>query len=211
MNFGKRYSNFTVVMALLHGVLIGVAAVAVIGFILMGTGDKKASPKGLEEVPASGPPSEEGIDNKPSAVEPLSMVAKQHGVFSSPAAAASFMTADPLLATAAIIQAGDQYFVWSAVGLTEAEIVLDESSFRKPFLADMAACEVIGAKKLRDVFTTTELAKIKKLESENGDKKTNDFNRNIASITAFTDDLTVIRLHLLSHYSYTKDCVKISF
>lgn len=211
MNFGKRYSKVTVFMAMLHGVLIGVAAVAVIGFILVGTGDKKVTPKGLEEVPTSGPGAEEKTDMKPSAVEPLSMVAKQHGVFSTPAAAASFMTADPLLQAAAIIQAGDQYFVWSAVGLTDAEIELDESSFRKPFKADMAACEVVGAEKLRDVFMTTELAKIKKSETENDDKKQKDFNRNIASITAFTDDLTVIRLHLLSHYSYTKDCVKISF
>ena len=36
MKFGKRYSKGTVFMAMLHGVVIGVAAVAVIGLLLMG-------------------------------------------------------------------------------------------------------------------------------------------------------------------------------
>ena len=35
MKFGRRYSNVTVLMAMLHGVLIGVAGVAVIGLLLM--------------------------------------------------------------------------------------------------------------------------------------------------------------------------------
>ena len=35
MKFGKRYSKVTVLMAMLHGVLIGVAAVAIIGLLLL--------------------------------------------------------------------------------------------------------------------------------------------------------------------------------
>ena len=35
MKFGKRYSKGTVFMAMLHGVLIGVAAVVVIGLLLV--------------------------------------------------------------------------------------------------------------------------------------------------------------------------------
>ena len=40
MKFGKRYSKVTVFMAMLHGVLIGVAAVALIGLLLAGTKGK---------------------------------------------------------------------------------------------------------------------------------------------------------------------------
>ncbi len=56
MKFGKRYSKGTVFMAMLHGVLIGVAAVVVIGLLLVvgaeGKDDGKTSGK---ELPASGP------------------------------------------------------------------------------------------------------------------------------------------------------------
>lgn len=213
MKFGKRYSKVTVFMAMLHGVIIGVAAVAVIGFILVGTGGKNTVDKVVEEIPASGPASTEAGGTKANGAEPLKLFAKQHGMFTTPAAAAKFMTEDPSLATAAIIQSGEQYFVWSAVGLTEAEISEgdEEGTFSKKFVADASMCEVVNAKKLQSVFAATELAKIKSSDSEKGDEKTEDLERNIASITAFTDDLRVIRLHLLSHYSYTKDCVKISF
>ena len=45
-------------MAMLHGVIIGIAAVALIGFILMGTNGKQAEVKtkaGKDEIPISGP------------------------------------------------------------------------------------------------------------------------------------------------------------
>ena len=45
MKFGKRYSKVTVFMAMLHGVIIGVAAVALIGIILIGTNGKNAVEK----------------------------------------------------------------------------------------------------------------------------------------------------------------------
>jgi len=213
MKFGKRYSKVTVLMAVLHGVIIGVAAVAVIGFILVGTSGKNSVDKIVEEIPAAGPASsgEDGMTT--GAVESLQLFAKQHGMFTTAASAAQFITNDPALATAAIIRSGDKYFVWSAVGLTEAEIAVGEKAgtFHKKFNADTSACEVVGAKKLRDIFAATEIAKIKSLAGEKEEQKTDEFKRNIASIIAFTDDLRVIRLHLLSHYSYAKDCVKITF
>ena len=214
MKFGKRYSKVTVFMAMLQGVIIGVAAAAVIGFILVGTNGKKNVDKLVEDIPASGPASPEIDGGAPTTATSLELFAKQHGAFSTSASAASFIATDPALATAAIIRSGEQYFVWSAVGLTESEIMIaekDEGVFVKRFVADASACEVIGAEKLRDVFSTTDLAKIKSLGSEKDAEKTGDLNQNIASITAFTDDLRVIRLHLLSHYSYSKDCVKIAF
>lgn len=213
MKFGKRYSNITVFMAMLHGIIIGVAAIAIVGFILVGANGKGKESNG-KEVPASGPASAEKETPQPtSEIEPIQLYAKQHGVFSSSASAATFIAADPSLSTAAIIQADNQYFVWSAVGLSESEIISseDEGSFKKAFNANTSSCQVVDAQKMRDVLIAQNLTEIQNSESDEKDAQAGDFSRNIASITAFTKDLQVIRLHLLSHYSYQKECIKISF
>ncbi len=50
MNFKKKYSKVTVAMAMLHGVLIGIAAVAIVGFIIVGTnGNGKGKSDGAED------------------------------------------------------------------------------------------------------------------------------------------------------------------
>lgn len=215
MKFGKRYSKVTVFMAMLHGVLIGVAAVAVIGLLLVATKGKDNANTSVKELPASGPAP---VENSAQPDElPLQLFAKQHGVFSSAESAALFIAEDPSLAKAAVIQSNDKYFVWTAVGLMEGEIDSSESegTYRKTFMADTSACGAIGAGKLRDALTQTEIAKINYLDegqkAGNEDEKTKEFNKNITTITAFTKDLRIIRLRLLSHYSHTENCVKIKF
>ena len=214
MKFGKRYTKTTVFMAMVHGVIIGVAAIAIIGFIILGTNGKKVGETPTPEVPTTGPPANEtGAQPQEPVDGSLKLFARQHGAFSSSASAATFMEADPSLTTAAIIQVAEQYYVWSAVGLTEAEIMDSDSedTFRKEFSAITTACDVAGVEKLGDVLSTEDITKIKSLESEKGDEKAAEFSRDIVAITSFTNDLRVIRLHLLSHYSTKKDCVKISF
>lgn len=212
MKFGKKYSNITVFMAMLQGVIIGVVAIAVIGFVLAGAEGKRAIDK-IEEIPASGPKSADTETTPAETVELLNLFARQHGVFTTPASAATFIAADPSLATAAIIQSDGQYFVWSAVGLTEEEIMNSEQAdtYKKAFSVNTSACEVIGTEKFREVLKAEKIEEIKISENEKNDDKMNEFNRHLTAITAFTKDLKVIRLHLLSQYSYSKDCVKISF
>ena len=164
MKFGKRYSKVTVFMAMLHGVLIGVAAVAVIGLLLIGTKGKDDGNTSGEEVLTSGPAP---VENRRQPDEkPLQLFAKQHGAFSSSESATLFIAEDPTLSKAAIIKADDKYLVWTAVGLTESEIDsnVSEGTYRKTFMADTSACGAIGAGKLREVLTQTEIAKIKNLE-----------------------------------------------
>jgi len=215
MKFGKRYSKGTVIMAMLHGVLIGVAAVAVVGLLLAGTKGKDVVETSGKELAASGPPPVEN-SAKP-AEEPLQLFAKQHGAFSSRESATLFIAEDPSLLKAAVIKAADKYLVWSAVGLTENEIdsSASEGTYRKTFRADTSSCGAIGAGKLREVLTQTEMTEInysdeEKKEGEDDDK-TKGFYKNITTITAFTKDLRIVRLHLLSHYSHTENCVKITF
>lgn len=214
MKFGKRYTKTTVFMAMVNGVIIGVVAIAIIGFIILGANGKKNGETTNPEVPATGPPANEGESpTQEPGNDSLKLFARQHGAFSSSTSAATFMEADPSLNTAAIIQVADQYYIWSVVGLTEAEILDSDSeeTFRKEFSATLTTCDVVGAEKLKEVLSTDDIAKIKSLESEKGNEKAEDFSRDVLAITSFTDDLQVIRLHLLAHYSTTKDCIEISF
>lgn len=215
MKFGKRYSKVTVLMAMLHGVVIGIAAVAVIGLVLFATKGKDNTSASDQEVPASGPaPVEAPLSAKE---KPLQLFAKQHGAFSTAASASAFIAEDPSLAKAAIVQANEQYFVWSAIGLKEEEIIssANEETYRKAFTMDTLACGAVGAGKLREIVMATEMAEINDLvaaqKAGNEDEKAKEFQKNITAITAFTKDLQLIRLQLLSHYSYAEKCVKISF
>ena len=215
MKFGKRYSKVTIFMAMIHGVLIGVAAVAVIGLLLFGTKGNDVSDAPEKGVPASGPAPVE--NSTPSSEKPLHLFAKQHGAFSSAESAALFIAEDPTLSKAAVIKGSDTYFVWTAVGLTEDEIQSNasEGTFKKAFTAETSACGAIGAGKLHEVLTQTEMAQIKNLDEgkgdENQDVKTKNFYKNLTAITTFTNDLRIMRLHLLSEYTRAEKCVKITF
>jgi hypothetical protein len=49
------------------------------------------------------------------------------------------------------------------------------------------------------------------LETEGEGEKVSVFNEQLTAITAFTDDIRVVRLHLLAHYASKQDCLKIDF
>jgi len=222
MNFRKKYTKVTVAMAMLHGVLIGIAAVALVGFIIVGTNGKGKEKAIEQETVASDPhTSSETTPTSGPAISvdeaPLKLFAKQHGVFSSVQSAKDFIAQDVSLAKAAILQIGGQFFVWSEVGIQEDEIEVSEyeMTFRKPFFVDASSCSNVGAGKLRGALAETELSKIKVLtsvaEGEADDEKIADFRKNLIAVTAFTSDLRIIRLQLLSHYSHKDGCVKINF
>ncbi|MCM3743478.1 hypothetical protein M3193_04940 [Sporosarcina luteola] len=222
MNFKKKYSKVTVAMAMLHGVIIGIAAVAIVGFIIVGTngqGKEKAgeeetvatdTPKSGETTPTSGP----AISPEEA---PLQLFAKQHGVFSTLQSAQEFVALDASLAKAAVLDIGGQFYVWSAVGIQEDEIDVsaDEMTFRKPFFADTSSCSTVGAGKLRNALSETELSKIKVLttvgEGEAEDEKLAEFRKIVVAVTTFTSDLRIVRLQLLGHYTHKNGCVKINF
>ncbi|MCG7345010.1 hypothetical protein MHZ92_12760 [Sporosarcina sp. ACRSL] len=222
MNFRKKYSKVTVAMAMLHGVIIGIAAVAIVGAIIIST-NGSGKEKALDtEVVTTNPPAT-GMTTPTSgpAVSaedpPLQLFAKQHGVFSTAQTAHDFVSQDASLSKAAILEIEGQFYVWSAVGLREEEIEVSEyeGTFRKPFFANASTCSNDGAGKLTSVLSETELSKIKILttvsEAEEEDEKLAEFRKNIAAVTAFSSDLRIIRLQLLSHYTHKDGCVKINF
>ena len=222
MNFKKKYSKVTVAAAMLHGVLIGIAAVAIVGFIIVGTngnGKEKATEQNTVATDATGqggttPTSGPAVTPDEA---PLELFAKQHGVFTTAQSASDFISQDAGLAKATVLEIGGQFYVWSAVGIKEDEIEVSEyeMTFRKPFFADTSSCSSDGAGKLRGALSETELSKIKILtsasEAEAEDEKLADFRKHILAVTTFTSDLRIIRLQLLAHYSHKDGCVKINF
>ena len=205
-------------MAIIQGIIIGIAAVAVVGFIIVGANGKLGTEPKEKEIPTAGPAATED-DGKSveTQVIPLKLFARQHGVFSSTESAETFLAADPSLASAAIFQGtGDsegKYYIWSSIGLTDMEIMDSDSeeTFRKEVTANVGSCEAVDAKLLRDSLVADTVAKIKILETENEGETVTVFNKQLTAITAFTDDIRVVRLHLLAHYASKKDCVTIAF
>ncbi|MBB4825850.1 hypothetical protein HNO89_003086 [Sporosarcina luteola] len=218
MNFRRKYSKITVLMAVLHGVVLGVAAVAIVGFILLGTGDKGKEKAAIsKEVPVDGPPAAGASAQNAQPGESLQLFAKQHGVFSNEQSARAFIAERPELSKANVVKVQDQYYVWSAVGLTDQEIDADaaQETFRKPFTVNIGACASSGAGKLKGILMETDSQKIKDLAASSSADPNGgigaEFAKQLAALTVFSNDLQVIRLHLLSHYSSVDDCAKISF
>ena len=199
-------------MAIIQGVIIGIAAVAVVGFIIVSANGQLGNDQKEPEIPTAGPAPENKEEPIETAVAPLQLFARQHGVFSSSESAATFLAADSSLSSAAIFQIGDKYFIWSSMGLTETEIMDSESddTFRKAITATVGTCEAVDAKVLRDSLVADTVAKIKISEGETEDEKVKVFNEQLNAITSFTNDIRVVRLHLLKHFSSKGDCIKIS-
>lgn len=224
MNFKKRYSKLTIMLALGQGVLLGIIAVAVVGFILMKTEKPDAAATADPDVPASGPAAtdkgasagSESDEEKPALGAAVTMYALQHGVFSSKESAASFVTEEQVPA-AAVVKADSQFYVWSALGLTEqdADPTRAEGAFRKTVSVTPLACKggegqlvqaVLQAKKISDI---QDLISQRKQSADSGKK--DPFVEQMTAITAFTDDLNIIRMHVVAYYAEKGDCVKLQF
>ncbi|WP_432355776.1 hypothetical protein [Sporosarcina sp. A2] len=223
MNFKKKYTKMTIMLALGQGVLLGIAAVAIVGFILLKTEKPESAASNQVEVPASGPAKEQAggkddasKEDTAAAGTPITMYAKQHGVFSSKESATTFI-ADETLPKATPIHANGQFYVWSALGLSEADAdpAGAEGVFRKQVRVSPLACDSGEGELLRSVMSATKISEIqdlvasRKQTAEAGKKDA--FTSNITAITAFTEDLTVIKMHVLAHYAETGKCVKLDF
>lgn len=194
-----------------HGAILGILAIVVVGFILVGAEGKRPVNEIEKEIPTAGPENEQ--ENQGGKMDQLTLYAKQHGAFTNSASAATFMAEDSSLQTAAVVQVEDQFFIWSAVEKTQAEVEakLDDKSFKKAFTVTRKSCDPQIAESLWEIFNENDLSKIKNSLAEKDDEKMEAFKKKMETITAFTNDLSVIRLHVLSNYANEGDCVKISF
>lgn len=226
MKLRKKYSKSAVIMAMLHGVLMGVAGVLIFGFLLNVSNRLEVKSENTDSVTVNGPvakgDTEKGTD-KPKDDDPkdsdspdqpsVQFYAVQHGVFTSEAAAKEFMSTDPALQTAAIIPAGDQFFIWSKVGTSEEELKNEPKtgdSFLKGFRLSGSGCSK-GDQRVPELLKETELQKLIFDESVSGDTIPSQWRENIAAVTAFSKDMGIVRAQLLAHYALKTNCLKIEF
>ncbi|WP_153732676.1 hypothetical protein [Sporosarcina obsidiansis] len=212
MNFRRSYSKFTVIRAMVQGVVIGLAAVLVIGLTIYTTGGKDADPS--KTVATSGPKTEEKDDQ--AAIDDgsvLAMFVKQYGVFSSKDTATDFVASNPSLANTAILQVSDQFYVWGAVWLKESQVVLKEGedAFKKKIRVTPGTCKTADVNDVKKALLAEDLSKIELSKDKKDAKKESDLQKKLTAITAFTKDSSIARLHLLAHYSGQDPCFKIQF
>lgn len=213
MKFGKKYSNMTVIMAMIQGIVIGVLGIIVTGVILLGTEGSEPVPEEGAEIPTAGPSEvEQGQNKREKVAEGLVLYAKQSGVFTSSEAAETFLKADSSLSTATVIEVDDQHFIWSAIHqeASRIELLLDRSSFKKAFTIERKSCSTIPMDVVWKIFQAKDKGEIKEFTSEGVGGEEKKFQEKMLAILAFTEDDALIKLHLLQ-YADQEGCVKISF
>ncbi|MGE7921818.1 hypothetical protein ACQKND_01400 [Viridibacillus arvi] len=208
MKFESRNNKKMLLLSMVHGVIIGVAGVFLFFIALhffdgqadkQVTNDKKAATKTTTTAKA---------DDKA-----YTFYAQQYGVFSSEQSATEFLGTNPKLYTSAIVSFGGQYFVWSAVGTKEKEIKerVDKDSFVKKISFSGAKCESPALVEMPKVLSAS---KVSKFTFEGSKKKIDppsNWTSNIEAVSKVSDDIQVIRLQLISHYTAQNKCLKIGF
>lgn len=164
-----------------------------------------------EKIPAS----TETKDTKSSLKEGTyeQFYANQHGVFSSFESANEFVSNFPSLNTSAIIQVGENYYVWSSVSPTKENLakIDNPSSFVKPFKLSGASCKKTELQQLPTVLKSNDKAKFYFDDEKTAKNYPTDWKSITVALTNLSEDLSVIRMHLLAHYFSKNDCLKIEF
>lgn len=213
MKLGKKYSNMTVLMAMIQGVIIGVFGIIIVGIILLSTEGKQPMQDAETEIPTGGPVEKnEQQEQEIPKEEKLALFSKQHGVFENNTAAETFLKEDSSLTKAAIIEHDKQYFVWSAVSSSETDLeaMLQTDTFKKAFQIERKACSLVATQLIWDILQAEDIEKIKKYEEDIQKIDNKNEQEKMKALLAFTDDVAVIKLHLLQ-YINEEACVKISF
>lgn len=227
MKLRKKYSKSAVTMAMLHGVLMGIAGVLIFGFLLNVSNRMEVKSDEPETgITVSGPVTNEdpeNVENPTNDGDPsgsdnpglpaFQFYALQHGVFTSEASAKEFISTDPALQKAAIIPAAGQYFIWSEIGVTEDEVkkeVKTGDTFVKSFRLSGSGCTK-GDIRVPELLKETDLQKLNFDDSVNSDELPAQWRENIAAVTAFSKDMKIVRAQLLAHYTLKNECLKIEF
>ncbi|MER1985995.1 MAG: translation initiation factor 2 [Solibacillus sp.] len=138
--------------------------------------------------------------------------ARQYGVYSTMEGAAAFIGTAPSLNKAAIIQVEEQYFIWGSVAREKAMDAKPTipSSFYKTFTLESSCPQ----QPLLQLPSTLKDEKWLKNLFEGDAKEASvpeDWMALIPEVQKLSDDVDVIRLHVLNHYYAQLDCLKITF
>lgn len=218
MPFRKKNPKKMVLLAGLQGLVIGVVGVLLFGLFLNMANDRKLEGEGKEknetETPVTGKENApEGDKIDVSANPSLTFKARQYGMFSTKESAISFLAVEPSLERAGIVQAEGQFYIWSDLYVNEASAVSSEAlpSFVKNFYVSTSACENPKVKNLMTLLTEENLSKNFFDSIASKDKYPEDLATIVQAVTTFSDNPSVIRLHVFTHYLEQNNCVKLSF
>lgn len=185
-----------VLRALLYGALSGVFGVVL--FIL------------LLKMPTQFTEGELLQIDQQQAVEQVQFFARQYGVYSTQEGAAAFMATAPSLNKAAIVQVGEQYFIWGSVARARIEgKPTVPSSFSKAFLLE-SSCPQQAFLQLPHTLQDDKWLK-NNFETEERAMLPEDWTALIPEVQKLSEDTDVVRLHVLNHYYAQVDCLKITF
>lgn len=139
--------------------------------------------------------------------------ANQHGMFSSFEAASEFTAGYPSLNTSAIVEIDKKFYVWSSISPTKEGIVKTENptSFAKAFTFSGAGCTNKTLQNLPTLLKSNDRSKFYFEEGKVPENLPKDWQSITTALSSLSDDLAVVRLHLLTHYFSKNDCMKIKF
>ncbi len=195
---------------MIQAAILGSAAglVGVILFIFMLNSMNTDDTNSDEMIPVQSSANSDG--NDPSKQQ---FFANQHGVFSTFDGATEFVAGYSSLTTSAIVEVDGNFYVWSSVSPTKegVTITVNPTSFAKSFYYTGASCSESSLKSLPELLKSDDRSKFYFEDGKIPDDLPEDWKSVTQALSTFSDDLDVVRLHILSHYFSKNDCMKITF
>ncbi|MCP1145438.1 hypothetical protein [Lysinibacillus endophyticus] len=201
---------------LMHAAIIGsVAGLAgVLFFILLLS---SMDPNEQQQQQATNQVEEEEVIPVQSSEEPkvdkmaVEFFANQHGVFSSHKSALDFIAGYASLNTSAIVEIDGNFYVWSSVTPVKEELVISDNptSFAKSFTFSGSACSNPALQSLPTHLQSNNPSKFYFEDTKEPDSIPSDWDSITSALSSISGDLSVVRLHLITHYFNENDCMKI--
>lgn len=209
MKFPNVIGRRDLIHAAIIGSVAGLAGVLCFIFILSSmnpSNQQQANSSEEEVIPVNS--SETPVEDKNSSVE---FFANQHGVFSNFKAATDFIAGYASLNTSAIVEIDGNFYVWSSVTSIKEELVISDNptSFAKSFKLSGAACTEPALQSLPKHLQSNDPSKFYFEGNQNHDNIPKDWQSITLALTSLSGDLSIARLHLISHYYNKNDCMKI--
>ncbi|WP_313891717.1 hypothetical protein [Psychrobacillus sp.] len=211
MPIRRRNPRNKMVLAGIQGGVIGVVGVLLFGFALNFANDQKEKPEVVETETIEKEEVEKKVEVTTDGV--LTLKAQQFGMFTTKESAMAFVSEQPSLEKAGILNVENQFYVWSQLFADEA--IAEQTNvlpaFMKTLYVSTDSCE---SKKVKNMMQLLQEEKLSKKYFDSVKKKEDypdDMMSIVQAVTAFTDVSSVIRLHIFTHYAEQNECVKLNF
>lgn len=204
MKFPNVIRKKEVIQAAILGSAAGLVGVVLFIFMLNSMTTERADSD--EVIPVTA----DSEENDPSKQQ---FFANQHGVFSSFEGATEFVAGFSSLTKSAIVEVDGNFYVWSSVSPTKegVTITVNPTSFAKAFNYTGASCSESTLKNLPELLKSDDRSKFYFEDGKVPDHLPEDWKSVTQALATFSDDLDVVRLHVMSHYFSQNECMKISF